>query len=244
MSAGWKLPPAVTMVYAEPAVQKSARDNTASIATAISRSMRGEGISGSMLLIIDKSIISRFPEYEYLKMKKLQREIRKRNKSLAALTVALVSPAQDSSAADTLFTCLTCQSPTYNAFVYLADGEDVYKHSADSGGVGNLATTLRDMRRDPFYNLKISGKRRRSTASAYSALGGMEDDAVEVLEGPSGVSGSIDGFLERRLASDPLRLMRRRSHRPISDHERLMRRIDIVAGKMNCSGRDTDGGFS
>ena len=61
----------------------------------------------------------------------------------------------------------------------------------------------------------------------------MEDDAIEELKEPSGVSGSIDGFLERRLESDPLRLMRRRSPRPISDHERLMRHIDIVAGEMN-----------
>ena len=71
----------------------------------------------------------------------------------------------------------------------------------------------------------------------------MEDHAIEVLEEPSGVSGSIDGFLERRLASDPLRLMRRRSSRPLSGHERLMRDIDIVAGEVNCFGRDTEGGF-
>ena len=149
------------------------------------------------------------------------------------LRAASVPPAQDSCAADTLFACVSCQLPNYNASAYLADWEDVYKCSAYECNVGDVSTTLRDMRKGFFCSPKLRGTCRRSTASAYAALGGMEDDAIEVLEEPSGVSGGIAGFLERRLASDPLRRMRRRSSRPLSGHERLMRDIDTVAEEMN-----------
>ena len=96
--------------------------------------------------------------------------------------------------------------------------------------VGNSATTLRDMRRDPFYSLKMIDQRRKCIAAAYADLGGMRGDAVEERIESSGASGGIDDIVERRLASDPLRCIRRMNSRPIAGHDGIMRHIDTVDG--------------
>ena len=92
-----------------------------------------------------------------------------------------------------------------------------------------------------FNILKMIGRIRNCVATAYEALEGMGDGAVEERRVSSGASGSIDDIVGNRVASDPLRRMRRRDSRPISDNEGIMRHIDIVSDGMNFPGRDTGG---
>ena len=110
-----------------------------------------------------------------------------------------------------------------------------------TGDVGDIATTFRDISTDPFYRLKMAGRRHPCIGTAYSALVGMGDGAVEEPDEVFVTYGGISDILERRRPSDPLRSMSRTYSTPTAGRENLMAHADKVADEMNCGGRDTDG---
>ena len=64
---------------------------------------------------------------------------------------------------------------------------------------------------------------------AYSVLGGMDNDSPSPARSQILTDGKMGGEIQRRIESDPLSGMVRRSSRPQPEYSRLMAFIDEVA---------------